>query len=261
MVIKEMRNLFLAAAIICAAALTSCDNKGTEGVDDGTVKMYAVSEDVLTFKFWGGEHSSYYSIRNIPRDSVIVATATQDWVTDFETDDIGEVRYVVEPNDSGAPRETTLRVSCDDAYVEYSISQLTPDVTCKSASARCTYYGIVNSENPNYQLSMVLNDSATNKHAYSLDLYCKLSAQGNNPKALPLGTYNLNTDHINFREGEMVIYTSLSGCSLANGTNLTFESAVLTVTADKLVLRAITNDGQSHLATYYGALEVVDMGN
>ena len=257
--IQQMKRLFLLVAVIGATFMTACDNNKGE-VDDGTVKMNTVSEDILTFNFLGGEHSSYYTIKNIPQDSIIVAKSSQPWVNSFVTKNIGEVRYVIEPNDSGAKRETTMTVSCEDAVVEYSISQLTPDVTCKAAYAECNYYGTSISDNPNFQLTISLKSPGhgTNSNiSYSLDLYRQEPLKPGDPLAIPLGTYNL--DPINNGD-KNVIYPYGSGCTMIDGTNLTFMNiATLEVKSDRLIFYAKTNDGRWHLATYYGAYKFNDM--
>lgn len=253
-----MKRLILLVAVIGATLMTACDNK--EAKDDGTVKMNTVSEDVLTFNFLGGEHSSYYTIKNIPQDSIIVAKSSQKWVNSFVTKNIGEVRYIIEPNDSGEKRETVMTVSCEDAMVEYYITQLTADVTCKAAYAECNYFGTTISDNPNFQLTLSLkspDQSSEGNITYSLDLYRQEPLKPGDPLAIPLGTYNF--DPINNGD-KNVIYPAGSGCTMADGTNLTFVNiATLEVKSDRLVFHAKTNDGRWHLATYYGKYLFNDM--
>ena len=253
-----MKRLILLVAVIGATLMTACDNK--EAKDDGTVKMNTVSEDVLTFNFLGGEHSSYYTIKNIPQDSIIVAKSSQKWVNSFVTKNIGEVRYIIEPNDSGEKRETVMTVSCEDAMVEYYITQLTADVTCKAAYAKCNYFGTTISDNPNFQLTLSLkspDQSSEGNITYSLDLYRQEPLKPGDPLAIPLGTYNF--DPINNGD-KNVIYPAGSGCTMADGTNLTFMNiATLEVKSDRLVFHAKTNDGRWHLATYYGKYLFNDM--
>ena len=266
MVIKNMKRLFLLAAMFVAAVVTSCDNKGPEDVDDGKVKMSTVSEDILTFVFWGGNHSSYYSIKNIPQDSVIVANSSAKWVNSFNVKNIGEVTYKIDPNDSGVERETTFTVSCHDAAVEYSVIQKAADVTCKAAYARCEYYADTTSERAFYSLTFSLNDlgyaypeakaAGDGNITYSLALYTKEFIYPGDPLKLPEGTYQLDPSN---REEYPVIYKTNSACTMADGTNLTFGMAYLDVTKDGLVFRATTNDGRTHLATYYGDYEFVNM--
>lgn len=253
-----MKRLILLVAVIGATLMTACDNK--EAKDDGTVKMNTVSEDVLTFNFLGGEHSSYYTIKNIPQDSIIVAKSSQKWVNSFVTKNIGEVRYIIEPNDSGEKRETVMTVACEDAMVEYYITQLTADVTCKAAYAECNYFGTTISDNPNFQLTLSLkspDQSSEGNITYSLDLYRQEPLKPGDPLAIPLGTYNF--DPINNGD-KNVIYPAGSGCTMADGTNLTFMNiATLEVKSDRLVFHAKTNDGRWHLATYYGKYVFNDM--
>ena len=253
-----MKRLILLTAVIGAMLMTACENK--EAHDDGKVKMHIVSEDLLTFNFLGGEHSSYYTIKNIPKDSVILAKSPQAWVNSFVTKNIGEVRYIVEPNDSGEKRETKITVSCEDAAVEYYITQLAADVTCKAAYAECNYFGTTISDNPNFQLTLSLkspDQSQEGNITYSLDLYRQQSLQPGDPLEIPIGTYNF--DPINNGD-KNVIYPDGSGCTMADGTNLTFLNiATLEVKADRMVFYAKTNDGRWHLATYYGKYKFNDM--
>ncbi len=252
-----MKRLILLVAVMIAAVATSCDNNEKAG-DDGTVKMWTVSEDILTFNFWGGEHSSYYSIKNIPQDSTIVAKSTHEWIKGFKTKNIGEVRYTVEPNDSGVEREAVLMVSCNDATVEYSISQLAADVTCKATYASCSYFGNMESMNANYHLNIALKDSSTQPESnlfYSLDIYRKEFMQPGDAPVIPAGTYILGHDNVT---DDFVIYAPNSSCSVESGSNLEFDIAILTVAENSLVLRATTKDGRTHLATYYGNYEFVD---
>lgn len=252
-----MKRLFLLFAVMIAAVATSCDKK--EKADDGTVKMWTVSENILTFNFWGGEHSSYYSIRNIPQDSIILANSSHNWVKNLNTKNIGEVRYVIEPNDSGVERDAVLTVSCDDASVEYSISQLAADVTCKAAYASCSYYGNMMSMNANYQLNIALKDTSNNPDGnilYSLDLYRKEFMQPGDAPVIPAGTYILGHDNTT---DDYVIYAPNSSYSNTNGSNHEFDIAILTVSDKSLVFRASTKDGRTHLATFYGDYNFVDM--
>ncbi len=254
-----MKRLFLLAAVVLAAVVTSCDND--EKRDDGSIKMWTVSEDILTFNFLGGEYSSYYSIKNIPQDSIITAKSAHKWITDINTKEIGEVSYVIEPNDSGAKRETTMTVSCEDVTLYYSISQLPPDVTCKAAYAVCNYYGTSISDNPNFQLTLSLNEmddivSGKANIVYSLDLYRQTPLLPGDAPAIPLGTYIL--DPINNGDRN-VIYRYNSACTMIDGENLTFSMATLEVKQDRLVFYAKTTDGRWHLATYYGEYTFNDL--
>ena len=260
-----MKRLFLLAAMILAAVVTSCNN-GHDIEDDGTVKMSIVSEDILTFVFWGGKHSSYYSIRNIPQDSLITAKAADKWVNSFNVKNIGEVTYKIEPNDSGVERETSFTVSCHDASVEYSVIQKAADITCKAAYARCEYYADTTSERAFYSLTFSLNDlgyaypeakaAGDGNITYSLALYTKEFIYPGDPLKLPEGTYQLDPSNL---EEYPVIYKTNSACTMADGTNLTFSMAYLDVTKDSLVFRATTTDGRTHLATFYGDYEFVNM--
>lgn len=251
--------------------MTSCDNnkKGGDDVDDGKVKMSTVSEDILTFVFWGGEHSSYYSIKNIPQDSTIMAQAAHKWINGFNTKNIGEVTYKIDPNDSGVERETTFTVSCQDAYVEYSVTQLAADVTCKAAYASCEYFADTMSENAHYQLQFSLNDisgdyvspesaaaSKSGNMVYSLALYTKDFILAGETHKIPEGIYQLDPSN---REEFPVIYRTDSACTMADGSNYMFDMAYLEVTKDRLVFRAKTTDGKTHLATYYGDYELINM--
>lgn len=255
-----MKRLFLLVAVVCATMVTACDNNKGE-VDDGTVKMQTVSEDILTFNFLGGEHSSYYTIKNIPQDSIIVAKSSQPWVNSFVTKNIGEVRYIIEPNDSGAERETLMTVSCEDAVVEYYISQQIPDVTCKAEYVDCNYYGYQNSYNPNFQLTFFLKnpaEGATDNIYYDLDIYRQTPLLPGDPLALPLGVYNL--DPINNGD-KNVIYPDNSYCMIAGVERHQFSQATLRVEKDRLVFYAKTKDGRWHLATYYGKYKFNDYSN
>ena len=257
-----MKRLFLILAAMFAVVATSCDNNGTgpDEVDDGSVKMATVSEDILTFVFWGGEHSSYYSIKNIPQDSTIIARAADKWVNSFNTKSIGEVTYKIDPNDSGVKRETSFVVACDDAAVEYSITQLAADVTCKAAYALCEYFADTTSERAHYQFLFSLNGkntpAGTANLTYSLGLYTKDFILPGETHKLPLGTYQLDPSN---REEYPVIYRTDSACTMLDGTNLMFDMAFLDVYQDKLVFRAKTTDGKTHLATFYGDYEFVNM--
>ena len=258
-----MKRLFLFAALMFAAVATSCDpnNSNNEEFDDGSVKMHIVSEDYLIFNYLGGEHSSYYTIKNVPQDSVIVAQAPDKWVNSFVTKNIGEVRYVIDPNDSGVERETTLTVSCKDAFVDYTIKQQAADVTCKASYASCNYYGALNSDNANFQLTISLhnpNNVNGGNIVYSLDLYRKGVLQPGDPMAIPLGNYVL--DPINNGEND-VIYKKGSACTMIDGTNLTFAVATLRVEKNRLVFYGKTTDERWHLATFYGDYEFVDMAH
>lgn len=253
-----MKRLFLLIAAICATFVTACDNNKGEA-DDGTVKMQTVSEDILTFNFLGGEHSSYYTIKNIPQDSIIVAKSSQKWIKNFVTKNIGEVRYTIEPNDSGVERKAVVTVLCEDAILEYSMTQLTADVTCKSEYVECNYYGTQNTLNPNFQLMFYLKNPDKGRDGnsvYLLDLYRQTPLLPGDPMALPLGTYNL--DPINTGD-KNVIYPEFSACTLTDGSNHTFISATLKVEADRMVFYAKTEDGRWHLATYYGEYEFNDL--
>lgn len=254
------------AAMAFAVIATSCDNNGHEIEDDGSVKMSTVSEDILTFVFWGGEHKSYYSIKNIPQDSVIVARSTDKWINSFNVKSVGEVTYKIEPNDSGVERKTSFVVSCEDAAVEYFVTQAAADVTCKAAYALCEYYADTTSEQAHYDLLFSLNDLGSVKPevaaaeggniTYSLALYTKEFIHPGDPLKIPEGVYRLDPSN---REEYPVIYKTNSACTMADGTNLTFKDAYLDVTKDRLVFRATTTDGRTHLATFYGDYEFVNM--
>ena len=254
-----MKRLFLLAAVMFAAVVTSCNNNKGDERDDGSVKMHIVSEDILTFNFLGGEHSSYYTIKNIPQDSTIVARASETWVHSFVTKNIGEVRYLIEPNDSGEERSTIMTVSCRDAFVTYDIKQQKADVTCKALFAECRYFGTTISDNANFQLVIALHEpgsvASSENISYSLDLYRKQALQPGDAPELPLGEYVL--DPINTGEND-VIYKNSSACTV-NGENFTFAVATLRVEKDRMLFFGKTNDGRWHLATFYDTCNFIDM--
>jgi hypothetical protein len=253
-----MKRLFLLAAVMFAAVVTSCNNDKGEA-DDGSVKMHIVSEDILTFNYLGGEHSSYYTIKNIPQDSIIVANTSEDWVHSFVTKNIGEVRYTIDPNDSGVERRTSMTVSCKDAFVVYDMIQRAADVTCKAGYASCDYYGTTISDNANFLLKLALQDPyasdvSADNISYVLDLYVKRALQPGDEQAIPLGEYVL--DPINTGDNN-VIYKNTTTC-MVKGTSLTFGTATLRVEKDRMVFYGKTNDGRWHLATFYGKYEFND---
>ena len=143
---RTLKNLLMFALLPIFALTVGCEQN--PNVEDNPVvekdSTITLKESTITMSYGGGSVFVNYSIENPHAGEKISVKAEDSWVGGFDTSYTGAFQMVVEPNDSGAVRQTLVTVSYryaeDVTFVVKQDTKLNASFVIENISAVDEYY-------------------------------------------------------------------------------------------------------------------------
>ncbi len=250
----------LSLLFVCALLSFACgdkENSGNTPTADPVIDI--TSETTIWFESEGGEGEITYVIENTQKGVSLTAESSFDWISNIIVGD--SITYTVEENTTFDKRRGTIelkygKVSRIVTIKQHSSCDVEYTATTTSGSL---YYGGSNLYNYYIALSKVgISDNGNlkaNSEYYYFDLYSATPAQGNIAR-IPNGTYKLTTKS-NLYDGDIdATYSNLTVTDDADYKEIPFTNAEVVVTDNSIVAVVDFSNGERHLITYSGSLEI-----
>ena len=166
---RTLKNLLMFALLPIFALTVGCEQN--PNVEDNPVvekdSTITLKESTITMNYGGGSVFVNYSIENPHAGEKISVKAEDSWVGGFDTSYTGAFQMVVEPNDSGAVRQTLVTVSYryaeDVTFVVKQDTKLNAGFVIENISAVDEYYS--------YTINVLPTDKKTPFIMMSADVF------------------------------------------------------------------------------------------
>ena len=166
---RTLKNLLMFALLPIFALTVGCEQN--PNVEENPVvekdSTITLKESTITMNYGGGSVFVNYSIENPHAGEKISVKAEDSWVGGFDTSYTGAFQMVVEPNDSGAVRQTLVTVSYryaeDVTFVVKQGTKLNAGFVIENVSAVGEYYS--------YTVNVLPTDKNTPFIMMSADLF------------------------------------------------------------------------------------------
>ena len=246
--------------LLCALLAFACGDKETPNntpVADPVLTI--TSESDIWFESEGGEGEITYTIENTQKGVSLTAESSFDWISNIIVGD--SITYTIEENATYDERRGTIVLKYGTQTKLVSIKQRTRfDLTYTAlTTSGSLYYG----GSGVYCYTVVLSIDGLNSDGYLqpnseyyyFDLYSSTPATGN-MATIPNGTYR-QTNRNTFRDGDMdPVYTNLTITNDSDYEEIPFSEAEVVVTDNHINAVVTFKDGECHLITYSGSLEI-----
>lgn len=290
---KRVFALFTLFAMLLVACESGGDDTkpagnpgGEQGKPEDANKEYVLSlatKSVMEFEAEGGKGEIGYTLTeetrahetpdmDIPTEGVVTGDSAAekttgqeeskvkvacdaDWITDIVVAEV--ITFNVLPNEEGE-RETMVVVSYEDQKFQVLVRQLgdTPavDVEFRATHLNGTYFGKLETYTYNYFIILSdtglpgMNISVDGGTQYRFDLYSDVTSAFEPVDYVPEGVYVFGEYTPGTIDAAQSCYIS------ANGDEMAFASAKLTVTENKIVAEVRMMNGKIHHVTYEGSL-------
>ena len=251
----------LSLLLLCALFTFACSDKQT------TTNDTPVADPVLTvtsamntwFESEGGEGTITYTIENQQKGLTLRAESSDTWISNIT---VGEsVTFVVAENTSYEERRGTITLQYGNQSKQVTIKQHSCcDVVYNAyTTSGSVYFG----GNGLYNYLLVLSTNGMGDggylQAYSeyyyFDLYSEIPASGNSA-VIPNGTYRL-AQGAKLKDGDIdPTYSNLTVTDNSNYEEIPFVEAEVVVTDNNIVAVVEFANGERHLITYSGSLDI-----
>lgn len=283
----EMRRVFTFVALLSVLFIACETDNGGDNMPAGKpedAKEYALtltSQTVMEFSAEGGKGEIGYALTevtrahegsdvDVPEDETITGdsaaderpekqpsvevTCTAEWITDIVVG--AKVSFNVLPNE-GDKRETFIVLAYEKQEVKVLVRQLSSspaDVEFKATHLSGTYFGKLQTYGYNYFIVLSdvgltnYQDPAYGATQYIFDLYSDVSSAFEPVDYLPEGVYEFGDCTPGTIDAARSYYIA------ADGSDMDFGYATVTVTKDKIVAEVRMMSGKVHRVTYEGSL-------
>lgn len=253
-----MRKLLVMFAML-AVALVGCETNGGDDAGNKEYTLTLATKSVMEFTAEGGVGEIGYALTEVTRKAVpeykkIEVQCDAAWITDFNVED--SISFSVAPND-GAVREALVKVVYKEQKIQVLVRQhsaLQVDVEFKAHKLNGTYFGKLQTYGYNYFIVLSdlgvagLRDPAYGATQYRFDLYSDETSAFEPVDYLPEGVYEFGDCTPGTIDASQSYYID------ADGNDMDFASAKVTVTKDKIVAEMRMMNGKIHRVTYEGSL-------
>lgn len=250
----------LSLLFVCALLSFACGDKESSGNTPTADPVLTItSESNIWFESEGGEGEITYVIENTQKGVSLTAESSFDWISNIIVGD--SITYTVEENTTFNERRGTIVLKYGTQTKQVSIKQRTRfDLTYTAlTTSGSLYYG----GSGVYCYTVVLSTEGLtesgylqpNSEYYYFDLYSSTPATGN-MATIPNGTYR-QTNRNTFRDGDIdPEYTNLTITDDYDLEEIPFSEAEVVVTDNHINAVVTFKDGECHLITYSGSLEI-----
>lgn len=265
-----MKRLFFTFSLF-AMLLTSC-----ETVSEGTDFIKLTSKESVNVGSGSSMGYISYDLLTPVEGATVEATATVEWIGDFDYAQMGKIMYNVEKNPAEEARTGEIVVTYGNDSFKVTITQAAnPAPTFKSVTVPHligSYYGI---QGGMYNYYLAFTDIATDNNYncpnaiyYFVDLYMLQEPEDMNNITVPLGEYDFDISNSGipgtFVESFSWYQINDSGGYPSPETQLSYETGKLIVEEGKLTLSVtLTIDGiqENHVVVYEGDYSLRDESN
>ena len=257
---KKLFYLLLALPLVFAACTEQPDDNPTQK----EYELVITSNKVMEFTIEGGEGLIEWTINEVTRFSPVpeplpTFVTEAEWIA-LDAENLGA--FTVAENE-GEAREAVLRVEYLDQVEEVTVKQ-EGFIRFEAAIFECDFEEGSGDAPANF--FVVLSDNGTaedggtkaNSTYYSLDIYAhNYDDMSDGFVTLPAGEYTLDTLNTFAARTFTQMYSFFINVGETEDDEYTlyYDDASLVVTSEGITLRA-TIDGQEHIVTYTGSLEI-----